>query len=218
MRTAGILLLIVLVGCSGKMLDNQTAEEKIGRVLKHDDHKIIVLVGRVGANCQTVTIQGDKVDIDQNPTSDVPSQVAKAEGYITVAPDGANYWKVDLTEKGKAATVGKPLVVTPQRGCDYQQINFSVATPELVKLTGITADENNPEVEYIWRWKVTELGQELRKDGKVFTALNQNDRSSLENINLLGDWHLPIPVPPEDFTAKGTMKFKKFTDGWRPQR
>lgn len=87
-----------------------------------------------------------------------------------------------------------------------------------MKITGIAADENNPEVEYIWRWKVTELGQELRQDGKVFAALNQGDRSRLENIVLFGHWHLPIPVPPEDFTSKDTMKFKKFTDGWRPQK
>jgi hypothetical protein len=116
MRISSILFLFALVGCSGsKMLDNATAEETIKRVLKHDGHEMIVLIGRVGANCETVVIQGDKVEIDHTPTSDIESQIAKTEGYITVAPDGAKYWKVELTEKGKAAVVGKPLPVTPQK-------------------------------------------------------------------------------------------------------
>jgi hypothetical protein len=39
------------------------------------------------------------------------------------------------------------------------------ASPEL---DFVFADENNLEVDYFWTWNVTELGQTLRSEGKVY--------------------------------------------------
>ncbi len=218
MRVAAFLLLSVLIGCSSKIMDNKTAEEKMTRSLGTDRYYIFMDIGRVGSNCGTDSVQGIVLTKNLTPTSSEVTLAAKALGYITIVPDGANFWKVELTEKGKSALYRKPYGETTENGCDYQQVNLLLATRELVKITGVTADENNPEVEYLWRWKPTEFGEALREGGAAFVALTPDQRSKLVRGMMGGQPDLPIPVPPENLVAKGVTKFKKFTDGWRPQR
>jgi hypothetical protein len=218
MRIAALLLLSVLIGCSSKMMDNKTAEEKMTRSLRTDRYSLFMQIGRVGSNCGSDSVQGIELTKNLTPTSSEVTLAAKALGYITIVPDGPNFWKVELTEKGKSAIDRKPYGKTTENGCDYQQVNLPLATRELVKITGITADENNPEVEYLWRWKPTEFGEALREGGAAFVVLTPDQRSELVQGMMGGHPDLPIPVPPGDFVAKGVTRFKKFTDGWRPQR
>ncbi len=216
MRKVGIVLLLVLVGCSSNKLDNRTATNVIRSPLAHDQNTIVTDIGRVGATC-VYTLDGEERPTDLSPEWSPERFAAEAVGYLSVTPDGPGFWKVALTEKGKAFVLGKPNPQPPLKGCDYQQVSFLLATPELVEVTGVTADENAPEVEYLWKWNITDFGRELRKDGKAFAALDQHQRTMLARFVLSRIHKLPIPVPPEGYTEKGTVQLKRYTDGWRPR-
>jgi hypothetical protein len=217
MRKGWLLLLCLLTACSGsKMLDNTTAEETIKKLLDKQ-YYVYSRVGRIGTDCGTETIEGIQVNSGSKP--DLSEMSSKAMGYITIEPDGANYWKITLTEQGKAAARREPYGGTVKNGCDFKQVEFPVANPEFMKIAGITADENNPEVEYLWRWKVTKLGEALRQDGAVYITLTPEQRSKMQKLEIMGGslGDVPIPIPPEDTVVTSVVKFKRYTDGWRMQ-
>jgi len=217
MRKVGVVLLLVLAGCSSNKLDNKTAATVIRSPLAHDENTIVADIGRVGTECVFSMDDGKEVPVNLAPEETPEIVAAEAVGYLSVTPDGSGFWKVALTEKGRTFVQGKPAPDPPRKGCDYQKVSFLLATPELVEVTGVTVDENAPEVEYLWKWNVTDLGRELRKDGKAFAALNQGQRTMLAKFVLSRIHKLPIPVPPEGYTEKGTVQLKKYTDGWRPR-
>jgi hypothetical protein len=219
MRKGWLLPLCLLTACSGsKMLDNSTAEEKIRSAFREKQYYIYSHIGRIGTNCGSKTIEGIEVNVGSKP--DASEISAMAAGYITVEPDGPNFRKVTLTQQGRAAADQEPYGENVQKGCDYKQIEFPVATRELVQIEGITADENNPEVEYLWRWKVTKLGEALRQDGAAYKALTPEQRSAMERLEISTDGSLenfPLPIPPEGTVVRRAVKFKRYTDGWRMQ-
>jgi hypothetical protein len=215
MRIAALLLLSVLIGCSSKMMDNKTAEERVSYYLKKDQNFIFVDIGRVAIDCGTSSRDKD-VKLGVDPTSDLEVLVVQAAGDVTVTQDGPGFWKIEPTEKGKADIV-RELVVTDQKGCNYKPTWFAVAIPTLVRITGITANENVPEVEYQWKWNVTELGQALKANGKAYALLDPDQRERLAKYKIFGKPTIPIPVPEENGLEKGVMQFKKYTDGWRRQ-
>lgn len=212
------LLLCLLTACSGsKMLDNKTAEERVKFYLNSDKSYFSTEVGRVGADCGTAGSKGHEFSLGVTPSNSDTTRVAEAAGYLSVTPDGAGFWKMELTEKAKADGVAKFGRAFVQKGCDYKMVDLTIATPELIKVIGVTADENAPEVEYYWRWKATDLGRALQEDGKAYALLSQFDRELMEKYSIYGH-HMPIPLPPENLAQKDVMKFKKYTDGWRQQR
>jgi hypothetical protein len=217
MRKVGIVLPLVLAGCSSNKLNNKTAANVIRSPLAQDQNTIVTEIGRVGAKCVYTMDDGKEHPADLSPEESSERFAAEAVGYLSVTPDGPGFWKVALTEKGKAVVLGKPAPQPPLKGCDYQQVSFLLATPELVEVTGVTADENAPEVEYLWKWNITDFGRELRKDGKAFAALDQHQRTMLARFVLSRIHKLPIPVPPEGYTEKGTVQLKRYADGWRPK-
>jgi hypothetical protein len=80
------------------------------------------------------------------------------------------------------------------------------------ELNFVFADENNLEVD-VWKWNVADLGQTLRSDGKVYPTLTLLQQAEIHALVRV----LPLPVLPENFTSHSTVKFKKYTDGWRIQ-
>lgn len=220
MRKASFFLLSFLLACSGGTMDKATAANEIRSYLKGEHSFIFVDIGRVGSHCILVDSRGQQQNTDLNPDYNVSTVVARKAGYLTVAPDGKGFWRVELTDKGKAAaaaTQEESIVYPPLKGCDYQQVDFFLASPELEFVSGVTADENNPEVDYFWKWNVTELGQTLRRDGQVYPTLTPLQQAELQtHIHALVHF-LQLPVPPESFTSHSTVKFKKYTDGWRVQ-
>ena len=223
-NTANVAILLVacLLGCSGcsnsKAMDKQTAAAEIKTYLQVDDNTLFIKIGRLGTNCVELDSAGRKTKLDLNPASDINTIVAQRAGYATVTPDGKGFWRVALTDQGNAALAaenGKPYAAKAGNGCDYQQVDFVVATPELVGVTDVTADSNAPEADYSWKWKVTDLGKMLRRDGKVFPSLTPLQQAELQtHIHGLVQF-LPIPVPAGDFIGSSTAKFQRMIDGWR---
>ena len=222
MRKIAIVLLGCVLGCSGasssKLMDKNTAAAEIKPYLHSGENALFIKIGRVGSNCNELDSAGRETKFDFNPTSNINTIVAQRAGYATVTPDGRGFWKVALTEQGSAVLAAaneKPYAPNARNGCDYQQVDFLLATPELVSVTDLTADVNAPEADYMWKWKVTALGEMLRRDGKVFPTLTPLQQAELQtHIHGLVEL-LPVPAPPEDFIGSGRVKFQRMVDGWR---
>jgi hypothetical protein len=214
MRKAVLLPLVLccVLGCSGsssKLMDKDTAAAEIKPYLQAGDNIIFLNIGRVGTDCVELDSAGRERKFDLNPTSNISTIVAQRAGYVTVMPDGKGFWKVALTDQGRAALKGTPYASNARNGCDYQQVEFLVATPELVSVTDVTADTNAPEADYSWKWKVTGLGQMLRRDGKVFPTLDPLQQAELQtHIHGLIEL-VPVPVPTENFIGYGKVKFQR---------
>jgi hypothetical protein len=224
MRKAGILLLLFLFGCSGNKLDQTTAEGLATRFLLSNPARIQVNVGRVGTHCPYLNDKGQQAELplDLTPQSQPTSVFAEMAGYITVNADGDGYWKVALTDPGKKIfqeSGSRHVSDGALNGCDYETDFLNVAMPELVKVTEITPGEGSTEISFVWKWKVTDLGRELRQDGKLYSMLAPAQREELRrNINHIdfGFQKLTLPVPGEDFVGTGSVRVKKDANGWEP--
>ena len=224
MKRVVLLLLVISIGCSSdkttdkNLLDKDTAASEIKSYLHTSDNAISVQIGRVGTHCEEVTASGQKLKVDLTPDTDLNAIILKRAGYVTVAPDGKGLWKVALTDQGNAvleASKEKPYQHNTGNGCNYQQVDFTLATPELVRIDGISADPNTPQVDYWWKWNATDLGQALRRDGKIYPTLTPLQQAELQSHMRGLVQILQMPVPPEDFTGHDKAKFTKYTDGWR---
>jgi hypothetical protein len=222
MRKAGVLLLLVLFGCSGNKMDQSTAEKLVRYYFTDGTSRIFVNVGRIGTACPYLNNKGEPADIplDLTPEADFSMVFAQMADYVTVTPDGHGYWKSAFTDKGQkavAATDRKPLSNPTLNGCDYQTFSLVLASADLVKVTAINSGKETTQIDYIWKWKTTELGRELREDGKLYAMLTPPQRETLKKHIRGGFQKVAIPVPAEDFTQNGSIWAKKDPDGWHIQ-
>lgn len=224
MRKAGVLLLLILLGCSSNKLDQNTAEGLMKRILSSNPANFSLNIGRVGTQCPYLNDKGQQAELplDLTPQSQPTTVFSEMAGYVTVNADGDGYWKVLLTDSGKKVfqeSGSKRLSGAPLNGCDYETDFLNVAMPELVKVTAITPGENSTEIAFVWKWNVTDLGRELRQDGKLYSILAPPQREKLQRyINHidLGFQKLTLPVPGETFTGTGSVRVKKDANGWGP--
>lgn len=224
MRKAGILLLFVLLGCSSNKLDQNTAEGLMKRILSSNPANFSLDVGRVGTQCPYLNDKGQQAELplDLTPQSQPATVFAEMAGYVTVNPDGDGFWKVALTDSGKnlfQQSGGKHLSKAALNGCDYETDFLNVAVPELVKVTAIIPGEGSTEIAFVWKWNVTDLGRELRQDGKLYLMLAPPQRERLRrymNHIDFGFQKLTLPVPEEAFTGTGSVRVKKDANGWGP--
>jgi hypothetical protein len=199
------------------MMDKKTAEEKVAPYLRSDRSYLVAEVGRVGAHCGTIEVKGQQFTLSVTPSTSKSIRLGEAAGYLSVAPDGPDFWKVELTDKAKAdgAAIGV-LDENVKNGCDYKMVELLIATPALVRVVNVSADKNAPEVEYDWKWAPTDLGRALREDGKGYVLLSPEEREQMEKYSIYGG-HMPLPFPPDNVVQRGVMKFKRYSDGWRKQ-
>lgn len=212
-----LVMLAALAGCSSNTLGKKMAAELIQKVYDKDYAAILADLGRLGSSCVMISDDGSTWTQDLTPSKDAAILALQAVGYATVTPDGPGFWRVELTEKGKALRHGDPLSGSARKGCESQTVEFLLGTREVTKVTNITGDEKTATVEYSWKWKTTELGQALRKDGKAYAVLTPDQRKSLTHHTTLLSPGFPIPAPEEDDVITGTATFAKSADGWRPK-
>lgn len=218
-----LALLGFLLGCSSGKLDRKIAAKEIQSHFNGNQSTIVVEVGRVSSHCAYVNQKdGREVAQDLNPQTSLRTEVAIKAGYVTATPDGAEFWQVNLTDKGRRVQDPSWQVSgayhNQLKGCDYRFSSFPVANPELVSITGISGSEAEPDVDFEWKWTPTELGVNLRENGAVYSQLTPQQRealsSEIQRDPSTAAFKVPVPVPPERQTEKETVKFKKYDGGW----
>jgi len=148
--------------------------------------------------------------------------IANVAGYIDAVPDGQDFWKVTLTDRGRAFVKTHDVAPKPSvdpNHCGYQVYSLPLATPKVTEVTGIVPGDQTSQVEFAWNWSLTDLGKALRANGKVYSALTEIQRRSLQ------DWFamnpgplLPVPAPSDEDLKRDhhdTVQFVKYDDGWR---
>jgi hypothetical protein len=221
MRKTVVVLLFVLLGCSSNKLDQATAEGLAKRFLSSNPARIQVNVGRVGTQCPYLNDRGQQAELplDLTPQSQPTAVFAETAGYVTVNADGNGYWKVALTDSGKKVfeqSGSKRLRDPALNGCDYETDFLNVAMPELVKVTAITPGEGSTEIAFVWKWNITDLGRELRQDGKLYSMLAPAQREELRRSVRSGFQKPTLPLPGDDFTGTSSFRVKKDANGWGP--
>lgn len=213
-----IAFLVLAVGCSdNKTISQKIVEEQIKKNLNQALARMAIDVGRIGTACAVTLSDGKETSMDLSPARNTTLIAGQAAGFVSVTPDGNGFWKVALTEKGKAAVERAAAPDPPKNGCDYQITFFIAGTPQLVKVTGVTTSQETPEAEFLWQWNLTEFGRELRVGGKIYAALTPEQRKDLHDYILITAVDFPIPAPQEKDVHGGKVSFKKYTDGWRIQ-
>lgn len=217
-KIAFLVMLAALAGCSKNTLDKKNAAALIQKVYDQDYAAIVADVGRLGSSCPMISDDGrSSWTQDLTPSKNAATVALQSLGYATVTPDGPGFWRVELTEKGKALLHGNLLPAAARNACENQSAEYLLGTREVTKVTNITGDEKTTTVEYSWKWKTTELGRALRKEGKAYAVLTPDERKSLDRRNTLLSPRFPIPAPEEDDVITGTATFAKYADGWRPK-
>ena len=222
MRRALLPVLLVVMGCSHNTLDRTTARDIINKEFSKRTERILLRIGRVGSHCQTLTEEGRTEYVDLNPATDTTSIIAHAAGYTDVVPDGNGFWKVNLTDQGRAfvdAYHVVPEAPDASSHCGYQFYALPLATAQVSDLTGIVPGETMSRAEFLWTWSLTDLGRSLRAGGKSYTALDEIHRDGLKDFLASHPGPvLPIPVPSDDELKalhSDAAQFVKYDDGWR---
>lgn len=207
------------IGCS-RNLDKKTAAEEIKMALERSENSIHVHIGRGGSKCEVQDDQGRSRTGGLRPEDDREVIIAQSLGYITATPDGKDYWKISLTEKGQSvmSAEGNHLYAHQTgEGCDYQQGDFVIATPELIEVTEIKGGPKAAVAYFTYKWKATELGAALRKGGEADKKLTPLQRETLYHglLQFSSTVAVKIPVPREDNIESSSLIFAKGDDGWQ---
>ena len=219
MRKLLILVTCILIGCShGDKLDEDTATKGIRSSLE-DKTTIYVETGRVGTDCIQISANGEELPAYLDPGISFSTLIAERAGYVTETPDRPGFWKVSLTDKGKRALAAGDILaksVPPRKGCDYQQMTLILATSELVKITNIVAGKDSNQIDFVYRWRLTDLGRMLRQDGEVYKILDTAQRDQLKKWVHAYHHTMPVPAPEDGVTQSESVKVKKYPGyGWQ---
>lgn len=226
-----VLLLGMALGCTNANssfkagMDRETAAHEVSSGLRGEDNALPVEIGKVGLRCEVQNPDGTKAKMPIDAEHSVSHVVAQKAGYVTVTREGKGLWTVALTDKGKAALEKQPKDFLPDltnkddrntlSGCDFHEVAFKIASPELIRVTGVTADEKTPKVDFFYKWHTTELGDMLRADGSVFTQLDPLQKAEMMRAVDALVYRAPIPLPPPDRIESGSATFTRYDDGWR---
>jgi DNA-binding MarR family transcriptional regulator len=225
MRFCLLLACLVLAGCQSKPPDNEDALSRINSRYQLWTRSLILKIGRVGPNCYFLS-SGQEVPLNLTPSDDTELTVAQRAGYLTVTPDGKDFWKVELTEKGRASLAQNeqvshrsPYGHETGNGCDFYQVEFPIARATAIEITASRPDEQSCEYDFSWRWQPTELASVLQRDAEIFSRLTPQEKEQLsKEINAFGGSPpLPVPFPSsaESSLNKRTAVFTKHSDGWK---
>jgi len=167
-----LLLCLCFTECSGNK-DKKAALEAVNESLDRDAFALPLDLGRVGEACGDIPAFATTPDL----AAQARYYSAKKAGLITITPDGANFWKVELVHRDPELLerLAKDKH-NQQNGCNSVPFLFEVAVrsvSELVNLQRITDEKS--EAEFTWKWDLTPEGQ------KLVNALSPAERIQLSD-------------------------------------
>jgi DNA-binding MarR family transcriptional regulator len=218
-----IFSICLMAGCSG-VPSQESALASINSSYGASPRSLTFKIGRVGPNCYFLS-SGQQVPADLTPQRDMPLTILERAGYVTVTPDGKDFWKVELSEKGRALQAKHEQVFLREpyghetgNGCDYYQVDLPVARAVAVQISAMRPGESSCEYDFSWHWQPTELASFLEQDSEIFSKLTPQQKEQLsKQANAYGDSPpLPLPFPANagNVLAKRTAIFRKHDKGW----
>ena len=225
-----LLIFVLALGCSssrretGAPPDKEAVLADINSTYKLSPRDLMMKVGRVGAKCFFLS-NGQEIPMDLTPSRDMAVIVAERAGYLNVTSDGKEFWKIDLTEKGRALMkqnwaphLREPYGHETGNGCDYYQADLPIARAIAVEITAVRPDVRSCEYDFLWRWEPTELASILRQDSEILSKLTPVQKEDLSrHVNAFGDsppLPVPFPVNAENTLNKRTAILEKGRKDW----
>jgi hypothetical protein len=171
-----ITLILLAAGCSGKK-DQKTMIDALNKSMNRDRIMLALPLGRVGKACADSNIESKPV-----PEQAIYADTQKA-GLITIAPDGSDFWKVELVNPSpQIAEALKKAAHKTKDGCDSMAFSFSVAYKAVSEVRNVRkVDDGQSEVEFTWKWTLATLGT------KFVSSLSSQELAELND-------HLENPV------------------------
>ncbi len=202
-------LLIFAVGFSNEK-DTKAITDALNLSMNKDSIKLVYAIGRVTGKC---TAFGK-----QDP---IPAQIdfmaAQKAGLVTIAPDGPDFWKVELANaKPQVLENLKKAKYNEKDGCRSLTMGDTVATKSIVEVKNIyEVTSQKSEVEFTWKWNLAPTGVKLidNLSQKELVQLNDNLRNPAllmrhdETFNLTDIRQSTTPRP-------GKKMLRKSGDGW----
>ena len=148
-----VTLIVLAAGCSGKK-DQKALIDVLNKNMNRDRIMLDLPLGRVGHACANPNIEAKPV-----PEQAIYSAAQKA-GFITITPDGADFWKVELVNPSpQTAEALKTAAHNTMDGCDSMSFAFSVAYKAVSEVRNIRkVDDDKSEVEFTWKWTLAQWG------------------------------------------------------------
>jgi len=202
-------LLVFAVGFSGEK-DTKAITDALNLSMNKDSIKLLYSIGRVSGKCDSFTT-----------LEPIPAQIdfiaAQKAGLVTIAPDGPDFWKVELANaKPQVLENLKKAKYNEKDGCRSLTMGDTVATKTVVEVKSIyEVTSQKSEVEFTWKWVLAPTGVKLidNLSQKELSQLNNNLRNPAllmkhdETFNLMDIRQSSTPHP-------GKKMLKKSGDGW----
>jgi hypothetical protein len=148
-----VALIVLAAGCSGKK-DQKTVIDVLNKSMSRDRIMLDLPLGRVGQACANSNIEAKPV-----PEQAIYFAAQKA-GFITITPDGAGFWKVELVNPSPQVMEAlKTAAHNTMDGCDSIWFSFSVAYKSVSEVRNFQkVDGDQSEVEFTWKWTLAQWG------------------------------------------------------------
>lgn len=206
---------MLVTGCS-QSRDKKAAEEAINKGLHKEALSLHVFIGRVSHKCTPIVGLGLGESHD-DLTRVTEYHAAQKAGLITIAPDGPEFWKVELVDpRPQIVEMLKTVPHTVKDGCDQFQYGFGVARKSVAGIVNLREISNEKtETEFTWKWELFPAGE------KLLNALSQQERIQVNPYLVTSSQ----PQKPDqsfslaDMTLSSTphpgkKTLKKSGDGW----
>jgi hypothetical protein len=164
-----VVLLIFAVGFSGEK-DTKAITDALNLSMNKDSIKIVYAIGRVSGKCDSFTT------LEPIPAQ-IPFMAAQKAGLVTIAPDGPDFWKVELANaKPQVLENLKKAKYNEKDGCRSLTMGDTVATKSVVEVKSIyEVTSQKSEVEFTWKWVLAPTGI------KLIDNLSQKELSELND-------------------------------------
>jgi len=202
-------LLIFTVGFSNES-DTKAITDALNTSMSKDSIKLVYMIGRVNGKCGNYTT-----------LEPIPAQTdfiaAQKAGLVTIAPDGPDFWKVELANaKPQVLENLKKAKYNEKDGCRSLTMFDTVATKSVVEVKNIyEVTSLKSEVEFTWKWVLAPSGVKLidNLSQKELSQLNGNLKNPAllmrhdETFNLMDIKQSTTPRP-------GKLMLKKSGESW----
>jgi hypothetical protein len=195
-----VALFVLVAGCSGK-IDQKALIDVLNKSMNRDRIMLYMPLGRVGQACSDLKLESKPI-----PEQAVYADAQKA-GLISITPDGAGFWKVELLNPSpQIADALKGTSHNTKDGCDSMWLRFSVAYKAVADVRNIRkVNDDQSEVEFTWKWTLAPFGT------KFVSALSPQELVGLNDYlkNPALDDHRDPSFNIADMAQTGTLQSAK---------